>query len=162
MTFAFLADQDRDLCRALEVSTERNYRGYRETTYYFDDLRAARALIGHPRVFPGGDRENPFEIVEQQPKLVVVQEGDGRITLSLDPGPRRGDDEFRVIADGLDVTYEQILDNLQTRDGNDQCQWAPLLVPGNAIRVDTTHINIQQVVELIIEHIGVLMGSERE
>ena len=98
--FAFLTDQDRNLCRALEMFSERNHYGYTETSFYFDDLRAARALIGHPRVFPEGDRENPFEIVEQQPKLIVVQEDDGRISLSLDPKPRRDDEAFHVIVDG--------------------------------------------------------------
>jgi superfamily II DNA or RNA helicase len=97
---AFLTDQDRQLCRALEMSTERNHYGYTETYFEFDDLRAARALIGHPRVFPQGDRESPLEIVEQQPKLIVVQEDDGRISLSLDPKPRCDDDAFRMIVDG--------------------------------------------------------------
>ena len=98
--FAFLTDQDRDLCRALEMSTERNHYGYTEMYFNFDDLRAAPALIGHPRVFPQGDRDNPFEIVEQQPQLIVVQEDDGRISLSLDPKPRHDEEEFRMIADG--------------------------------------------------------------
>ncbi|MFV2067073.1 MAG: DEAD/DEAH box helicase [Pirellulales bacterium] len=98
--FAFLTDQDRALCRALEMSTERNYYGYRETSYDYDDLRAARALIGHPRVFPEGDREVPFEIVEQPPKLIVVQEENGRISLSLDPKPPGDDEAYRLIVDG--------------------------------------------------------------
>ncbi len=98
--FAFLTDQDRDLCRALEVFSERNSYGYSETSYEYNDLRAARALIGHPRVFPEGDREHPIEIVEQQPKLMVVQEDDDRISLSLDPRPKCDDEEYRLIADG--------------------------------------------------------------
>ena len=97
--FSFLTDQDRKLCQALEMYSDRNYRGYTETSYYFDDLRAARALIGHPRVFPRGDRDTPFEIVEQQPQLIVVQEDDGRISLSLNPKPRR-DEGLRIITDG--------------------------------------------------------------
>jgi len=98
-TFAFLSDQDRDICRALEMFSERNYRGYTETFFNYDDLRAARALIGHPRVFPEGDRDNPLEIVEQPPQLIVVEEDDGRISLSLEPKPRRADEGFRMIAD---------------------------------------------------------------
>ncbi len=98
--FAFLTDQDRELCRALDMFSDRNYRGYTETYFHYDDLRAARALIGHPRVFSEGDRDNPLEIVEQQPQLIVVQEDDGRISLSLDPKPRRDDEGFRMIADG--------------------------------------------------------------
>ncbi len=56
-------------------------------------------------------------------------------------------------ADGVETTFEQVLENLRTRDGNDQCQWAPLLVPGNAIRIDTTHQSITEVVELLMKHI---------
>ncbi len=98
--FAFLSDQDREICRALEMFSERNYRGYSETYFNFDDLRAARALVGHPRVFPEGDRDSPLEIVEQPPQLIVVEEDDGRISLSLEPKPRRADEGFRMIADG--------------------------------------------------------------
>ena len=57
--FAFLTEQDREICRSLETWTERNGYGYRETYYEFDDVRAARALIGHPCVFRPGKREKP-------------------------------------------------------------------------------------------------------
>ncbi len=95
--FAYLTEQDRALCRALESSTSRNSYGYPETYCGFDGLKAARALIGHPRIFPVGNRDQPIEIVEQQPKMVVVQEDDGRISLSLDPKPNREDDNIRIV-----------------------------------------------------------------
>ncbi len=97
--FTFLTERDRDLCRSLEMFSERNHYGYTETYFNFDDPRAARALIGHPCIFPEGDRDTPFEIVEQQPQLIVVQEDDGRISLSLDPKPPR-DGGFRIVTDG--------------------------------------------------------------
>lgn len=56
-------------------------------------------------------------------------------------------------ADGIETTLEEVLQNLQTRDGNDQCQWAPLLRPGNAISVDTTELSIDEVVALLLKHI---------
>ena len=98
--FAFLSEQDREICRALEMYSERNYRGYNETYFVFDQLRLLRALIGHPRVFLEGDRDNPLEIVERAPQLVVAEEDDKRISLSLDPCPCIGNDEFRVVEDG--------------------------------------------------------------
>lgn len=52
-----------------------------------------------------------------------------------------------MVADGQNVTYEQVLENLRQRDGNDASQWAPLLVPGEAIRIDTTEMNIAEVVD---------------
>jgi len=55
-------------------------------------------------------------------------------------------------ADGVETTYDEVLENLRTRDGNDECQWAPLLVPGNAINIDTTRISINQVVDLLMKY----------
>ncbi|MFO8073453.1 MAG: DEAD/DEAH box helicase [Polyangia bacterium] len=95
-SFSFLSDQDRALCQALVEFTEQRSYGYRELAYRFDEERAARALIGHPRVFPPGDRENPIEIVEREPQLVVAHQDDGRIALSLEPRPLRDDESFRM------------------------------------------------------------------
>ncbi len=97
--FAYLTEQDRALCHALESSTSRNPWGYTETDCNFDPLRAARALIGHPRVFQVGDRDNPIEIVEQQPRMVVVQDDVDRISLSLDPKLLRDDEDYRTIVE---------------------------------------------------------------
>ncbi|MFO7904090.1 MAG: hypothetical protein R6U98_15610, partial [Pirellulaceae bacterium] len=92
--FAFLSEQDMAICRALQVETDQNCYGYTENTYYFDDLRVARAIVGHPCVFLEGDRENPVEIVEQEPHLIVTKTQDERIALSLKPElPRRVYDE---------------------------------------------------------------------
>jgi cytidylate kinase len=59
-----------------------------------------------------------------------------------------------LMADGEDASYEQIMDNLKQRDGNDQCQWTPLLEPGRAICIDTTNMTIHEVVERLVEEIG--------
>ena len=102
--FAFLTDQDRELCRAIECEVNRNHYGYPEEYYFYNDMRAARALIGHPCIFRPGERDHPLEIVEQQPRLVVAQEKDGRISLSLDPKPHRDvmdlHSDLRLIQDG--------------------------------------------------------------
>jgi cytidylate kinase len=58
-----------------------------------------------------------------------------------------------MMADGIETTYDQVLDNLKTRDGNDCCQWAPLLKPGNAVAVDTTDLSIEQVVGLLLKQL---------
>ncbi len=83
--FAFLTPQDRRLIDALEIYSDRNHYGYSETICEFDYLRAARAMIGHPRIFASNDRENPYEIVEQPPKLLVTETKNGKIQISLDP-----------------------------------------------------------------------------
>jgi CMP/dCMP kinase len=58
-----------------------------------------------------------------------------------------------LMADGEDASYEQIIENLRQRDGNDRCQWAPLLEPQTAIRIDTTQMTIQEVIERLLMEI---------
>ncbi len=102
--FAFLTDQDRDLCRTLEMHVQRNYHSYTETYYLFNTERTARAIVGHPCVFSPGDRETPLEIVEQPPRLVVAKQSSHTIRLKLDPKLPEGviDNEhpYRLIKDG--------------------------------------------------------------
>ncbi|MCG8408080.1 MAG: (d)CMP kinase [Phycisphaerales bacterium] len=58
-----------------------------------------------------------------------------------------------LVADGEEASYELIMENLQQRDGNDQHQWAPLLEPESAIRIDTTQMTIHEVVERLLEEV---------
>lgn len=58
-----------------------------------------------------------------------------------------------LVADGEEASYELIMENLQQRDGNDQHQWAPLLEPETAIRIDTTQMTIHEVVERLLEEV---------
>ena len=101
---AFLTDQDRELCRALEMHVQRNYRSYTETFYLFNTGRAARAIVGHPCIFRQGDRETPLDIVEQPPRLVVARQGTHTIRLKLDPAfPKNTIQQelpFRLFQDG--------------------------------------------------------------
>ncbi len=52
-----------------------------------------------------------------------------------------------LVADGDNVTYEEVLDNLRRRDVTDAPQWAPLLQPGRAILVDTSDRPLLEVVD---------------
>ena len=52
-----------------------------------------------------------------------------------------------LVADGEEASYDEILQNLRHRDGNDQHQWAPLMRPDTATRIDTTNISIFEVIE---------------
>jgi CMP/dCMP kinase len=58
-----------------------------------------------------------------------------------------------LMADGEDASYDQIVENLKERDGNDQCQWAPLLEPRTAIHIDTTQMSIHEVVERLLAEV---------
>jgi len=59
-----------------------------------------------------------------------------------------------MAADGEEASYDQIIENLRRRDGNDQCQWAPLLEPKTAIYIDTTRMTIHEVVERLQEEVS--------
>ena len=55
----------------------------------------------------------------------------------------------------LYLTLSQSLtrDSNLLRDNNDRRQWASLLAPGGAIRVDTTHLSIHEVVDRMLVEI---------
>lgn len=98
--FAFLAEADRAICRALSLEVDRNNWGYTERYYYYDEAKVARALIGHPRIYRVGDRDTPIEIVEHQPKLVVLKEDNNQIRLAMDPEPAREGQMLQMIEEG--------------------------------------------------------------
>jgi CMP/dCMP kinase len=57
-------------------------------------------------------------------------------------------------ADGEEVTFEQVLANLDERDRTDsQRAVAPLKIPPGAVQIDTTNLSIAGVVEAIVEQI---------
>ena len=57
-------------------------------------------------------------------------------------------------ADGEEVTLQQVLANIDERDRTDsQRPVAPLAVPVNAIRIDTSHLSIAAVLDAIVAHL---------
>lgn len=59
-----------------------------------------------------------------------------------------------LLADGEDVTLEQVLANVRERDRTDsERDVAPLVEPQGAIHIDTTDLSIPQVVEQMIAHL---------
>ncbi len=59
-----------------------------------------------------------------------------------------------LIADGQDVTLEQVLGNVRERDRTDaQRPVAPLQAPEGAVHIDSTELSISEVVELMLEHV---------
>jgi cytidylate kinase len=59
-----------------------------------------------------------------------------------------------LLADGEDVTLAQVLANIDERDRTDsQRPVAPLTVPADAIRIDTTDLSIHAVLDAIVEHL---------
>ena len=53
---------------------------------------------------------------------------------------------------GIDVTYEEVLENIKDRDKRDSTRKvAPLKKAEDAIYLDSTNLNIEQVVDKIIK-----------
>lgn len=98
-SFNYLTDQDRAICRCIEQDVTYAYYGrYRETEYSFNLSRVAQALVGHPRVFRTGDRNEPLEITRQEPQLIVTKEGKNAFKIKLEPRP--GEEDLIVVEDG--------------------------------------------------------------
>ncbi len=59
-----------------------------------------------------------------------------------------------LLADGEDVTFEQVLANLEQRDRTDaQRSVGPLRVPDGAIVIETSNLSIGQVLERLLEEL---------
>ncbi len=78
---------------------------------------------------------------------VVFPDADVKFLLTASDVKRAERRYHEMQADGEDVPFEEVLDNIRRRDHNDQKQWAPLLESGRAIQIDTTNMNIGQVIE---------------
>ena len=69
-----------------------------------------------------------------------------------------------LLADGEEVTLEQVLANVDERDRTDsQRPVAPLSQPVDAIRIDTTNLSIHAVLDAIVQHLrnaGLLREGE--
>jgi CMP/dCMP kinase len=84
---------------------------------------------------------------------VVFPDADVKFLVNADDAKRAERRYVDLVADGEDVEYEKVLENIRRRDDNDRAQWAPLLESGRAIIIDTTHMSIQQVVERMLEEV---------
>jgi cytidylate kinase len=84
---------------------------------------------------------------------VVFPDADVKFLVNADDARRAERRYIDLTADGEDVQYEDVLENLRRRDDNDRNQWAPLLESGRAIVIDTTHMSIHQVVERMLEEV---------
>jgi CMP/dCMP kinase len=83
---------------------------------------------------------------------VVFPDADVKFVLDATDVKRAERRYHEMAADGEEISLEEVLKNIRERDNNDRRQWAPLLAPGQAIRIDTTHMTIHEVVdELLVE-----------
>ncbi|HHL32854.1 MAG TPA: DEAD/DEAH box helicase, partial [Desulfobulbaceae bacterium] len=71
--FAYLSDQDREICAALEPIVEGSGK---ISGYFFNMEKALPAIIGHPYVFLEHSPQTPVELVAGEPELVVESHGE--------------------------------------------------------------------------------------
>jgi cytidylate kinase len=59
-----------------------------------------------------------------------------------------------LLADGEEVTLDEVRANVAERDRTDsQRQFAPLIEPEGAIHIDTSHLSLHQVLDLMLSHL---------
>ena len=84
---------------------------------------------------------------------VVFPDADVRFVVDADLDRRAQRRHQELTAEGEDVKVEAVRSNLGARDATDAKQWAPLLKPGQAIRIDTSDMTIAEVVERLAAHV---------
>ncbi len=84
---------------------------------------------------------------------VVFPDADVKFLVDAEDVKRAERRYHEMLADGEEVRLEDVLANIRLRDGNDKAQWAPLIDSGQAIRIDTTHMTIADVVARMLEEI---------
>lgn len=93
---------------------------------------------------------------------VVFPNADLKVVMDATPERRAKRRHLEMMADGESATYQEILDNLITRDNNDAHQWAALLRDPDTVRIDTSHLSIQEVVDQLAETIESRRCAGRE
>ena len=83
---------------------------------------------------------------------VVLPNADVKIFLTATPEARAERRYKELIEKGMDVKYEDILNDVKTRDYNDSHrEIAPLKQADDAVLADTTEIGLQESIDLIIK-----------
>ena len=119
----------------------------RNTSYIARVPEIRAILVEHQRRL--GLELKAFVTEGRDQGAVVFPDADIKFVLDAATSKRAERRFIDVQAEGEPVTYDDVLRNLLARDKNDKVQWAPLLVPGQAIQIDTTDMTISQVVDAL-------------
>lgn len=85
---------------------------------------------------------------------VAFPDADFKFYLDADVRKRAERRYHELLAEGEEVSLEEVIAKVEDRDRVDsQRSVAPLVVPPAAIRIDTSHLSIHQVVDLLLEHL---------
>lgn len=95
--------------------------------------------------------KGPLVVEGRDTGSVVFPDAEVKIYLLASAEERAGRRHRELAAKGLEITYDQVLQDLQERDRRDTSRsTAPLVVPQHAVVVDTTHMDIEEVVSTVL------------
>jgi cytidylate kinase len=83
----------------------------------------------------------------------VFPDADIKFFLDAAPETRAARRHEEMQQQGQKVSFEEILANLTQRDTGDAQRWSPLMAPGGAIRIDTTRMTIDEVIDRMVQEI---------
>lgn len=92
---------------------------------------------------------------------VVFPQADVKFVLDGDVARRAQRRYAEMQAAGQPVAYDQVLANLQQRDRGDEKHWLGLLQSGEAVRVDTTALSADEVVETLYREVRKRCPADR-
>ena len=116
-----------------------------------------KLLVEHQRRI--GESLRSFITEGRDQGSVVFPKADMKFVLDASTD-RRAERRFQeMIADGEDVSLDDVTENIRRRDEVDSKQWAPLLTSRDTVVVDTTGMSLAEVVDRLAEHISHARGS---
>jgi CMP/dCMP kinase len=85
---------------------------------------------------------------------VIFPDADVKIYLDASAEERAKRRHVELHSKGIIVPFEQIFKDVKERDNRDQTrESSPLMIPYNATVVDTTHMNLEEVINNVLEEI---------
>ena len=76
------------------------------------------------------------------------------LTASVDQRAKRR--HLELVSNGLESDYEKVREEIEKRDYQDtNREFAPLLKADDALEIDTTELNIEQVQDIVFERLGI-------
>jgi cytidylate kinase len=91
---------------------------------------------------------------------VVFPNAEFKFVLIADVERRALRRQQEIATEGEEVTFEDVLENLKSRDAEDSKHWHPLLTNGQAKVIDTSHLSLTEVVEQMIRTIQPSAGRD--
>jgi cytidylate kinase len=84
---------------------------------------------------------------------VVFPDADLKVVMDATLERRAKRRHVEMLADGEEVRYKDVLDNMRHRDETDAHQWTPLLSQPNVMQLDTSNLSIAEVIDVIVAEI---------